>query len=58
MSEKMDEHSAARVQFIHDAVREGRISPATGAWLLELRRDLAWRRRHPVLAWLRGLLGR
>lgn len=30
---------------IHDLVREGRITPADGALLLELRRELAWRRK-------------
>lgn len=32
------------IQLIHDLVRSGRISPRTGAELLELRRELAMRR--------------
>jgi len=30
---------------IHDLTRTGRISPETGARLLELRQRIAWRRR-------------
>lgn len=38
---------------VHDLVRSGRITPADGARLLELRRELAWRRRP---WWERALL--
>ncbi len=47
----------AAVQRIHDLVREGRMSPATGAYLLELRRELRWRRR-PWYAKAWSFLGR
>lgn len=30
---------------IHDMARQGRITASQAAWLLELRRELAWRRR-------------
>lgn len=38
---------------IHDHVRCGRITPEQGSWLLELRRELAWRRRP---RWQRALI--
>lgn len=40
-------------QSVSDLVRTGHITPEQGAWLLELRREIAWR-RSPW--WQRALL--
>lgn len=40
------------VQRVHDLVREGRISAHDGAMLLELRRQIAWRRLPWWVRWL------
>lgn len=45
------------VHVVHDMVRTGRITPAQGAMLLQLRREIAWARQP---WWVRALrvLGR
>lgn len=45
---------------IHDLVREGRVSPQDGAYLMELRRDIAHRRElkmRPQNAFVRIAVG-